>query len=242
MKDCCKETPSRGRGCGKAAEIGKISPAADCSAEKDRNSLFLLPDNSMGLGNLKNISLGILAALALFLSSSVSRATTVHLEFSGGAGLPLTVTIGSPITLTIQQSSDEIYFTFKGVGNIFATPGDGSGTTGYTTSNGDSGTFTAFDSGLNQGDTAAVDAFFYTEASTVSVDPGDTVTLLAGSFTTAFGISSTPPANGNYTIFVANLFGTDISSVPEPREYALAFAVLLGSLILLRRRGRAAVR
>jgi hypothetical protein len=197
-------------------------------------------------------ALALLGA-ALFLAGAVS-AQTVYLTFTGGSGLPLTISWSNPITFTANgygsaSGGEQPFFVFAGVGDVYSNVAHSTVVATSPTYTGIDGTATInyIYSGQNFNDVTPSDIVF-TSYNTPSVNvtriaPGATFIIPAGSLTAGIGVnptvgnpySGTVPANGNYSFFVTD-GSYHLTNVPEPAGYAALFG--LGALGLMMRRRR----
>ena len=103
------------------------------------------------------------------------------MEFSGGNGSPLTITLLQPVSYTITTGSSQTAFVFEaavagGDANYYAPL---SGTITYTVNGGTPRILTHVNSGGSGDDLSADDLFIF--GAVVPLSAGDVVTLSAGS-------------------------------------------------------------
>ncbi len=181
------------------------------------------------------------AALALGVSSS---AFGVVLNFSGGGGTPLSMTLASPVSYTITQAvggSSAPAFIFQGTGNPFlnaSRPVIGSIT--FSVNGGAAQTITTANSGIALGAVGFNDTYFF--GTLLPFALGDTVLLSAGALTTTANIAGAAPAGGDFQSFIStgsgtniSTFGTTVGNAPDAGSTAALLGLgLLGLLSFTR--------
>jgi hypothetical protein len=183
----------------------------------------------------------VIAALAILPESIYGQA---NLTFSGGNGTDLTVTLNAPISFVYSGPATSTYFQqtplyFEGLNIQFSAP--------YINnylSLADSAPPTPFEPSnklpLDRMTTVGGNFGLYSGGELIYVNPGDVLTLPAGSFTTAYSVSGATPANGVYTA-ILSIDGTSINGVsPEPPSFLLLVAgvvvLIFGHLRITRSR------
>ncbi len=184
-----------------------------------------------------------LAILSLIYSSAYGQAM---LTFAGGSGQSLSVRLDAPVSYLVTTSSqgNTPIFNFQGVGNLFANrPARVTGSIAFTIDGGSPFSIQYLSSGYIGGDVQATDLFATGPSlgSALSVNAGQTVTLLPGTSFTVTGFTVTAPPSGSYATFLSAGQGTAISgfgmAVPEPGTCV----TVLGGLYFLARRPRRAI-
>lgn len=179
-----------------------------------------------------------LAALAALAWTQVSAQVTIN--FSGGGGTPLTVTLPNAITFTRTDADTK--------GNLyFIIPSLTGGGTSFSSA---SSTYTVQVNGgapvalTNIQGAYGVSGFILGQSGIATYN-GDTVVLNAGSFTTSANYAGTY-TSGSYNIHIVDSntgaieSAAAVSAVPEPSTYAAIFgAMALGAVAVIRQRRRA---
>ena len=186
-------------------------------------------------------SLKALVLLAPLLSATADAA--IALEFSGGSGAPLSITIVEPVMFTVNVSqgvSGSPAFLIEDIGQIFSGfTFDGlSGDVTFTVNSGTPITMYSFYGGLNAGAPDLNDLLL--TGSFSSMAEGDVIILSAGTLTTNSAVAAAVPTDGAYNMYFYDMetmmrAGTDGIAVPEPSAAALA-GLACAALALRRRR------
>ena len=168
----------------------------------------------------------ILSALISCALASSSRASLVEVDFTGGAGTPLKITLPQPVSFTVANppTAALVAFVFQGVGDL--TNGNilaASGPLGYTKNNGSP-------TAINNVATFAFGAVTANDLSLFSdTDPGaavnDVFLLSSGNVITTSNVAATPPSGAHFysALLVdgsGNILGTG-TAVPEPASLCL---------------------
>jgi hypothetical protein len=173
-------------------------------------------------------------ALVVVASASPAVADAVQVNFSGGAGTPLTITLPQPISYTVTPFVAAVppAFVFKDVGNIMPGPfltgefGPVSGTLSYTVNGGSAlsinraGTVSF---GIVDGDDLTIG--FSDDFAGVTV--GDVIILSSGSVTTDFNVAAAPPSPALHDaimVVAGGPVGLQLANgvpIPEPAGFAL---------------------
>jgi hypothetical protein len=180
-------------------------------------------------------ALAVGAAALVAASASPAFAGLVPVEFSGGSGSPLTITLPQPITYTVTNDTPTIgvVFVFRNVGNVTgAGVGGVSGTLGYTSNGGAANALNTVTSDNSN------DLSFFKNGNFVNATLGD-VLVASGSGTTGFVVAGAAPPSGLYDAIVTDsaLVQLGAGFVPEPAA-GLALVAAFG-LALSRTRSRA---
>lgn len=160
-------------------------------------------------------------ALVIYIPAVQAQA---NLTFSGGNGAPLTITLLNPVTYTINNSACTTtglpaatgpVFVFDEAGNPFLNSFPSISSTStirYSINGGTAQLITTANSGR-----AAVndrtEKDIYVFGNTQSLPINSTVVLSAGTITTSGNVTAAPPANGSFSTFITNNFGTRCSTV-----------------------------
>ena len=175
---------------------------------------------------MKKTLLALVSSFALSMSAYGSSS----LSFSGGSGAPLTLTLDQSVSFTVtsSSSSEAPLFDFQGLGAIVSAPvADSSSTLTFSINNG--APIVIDELATDGGDLFAFNTSF------PGITAGDTITLNAGSFTTAtdYAAAATATADRIYT-YITDSTGnqlstaavTAIASVPEPSSWAFGLIVM----------------
>lgn len=184
------------------------------------------------------------AALACVVGTvaSPSAQAAVPLQFSGGSGAPLSITLPFPVVYTVTNSFPPFFgpnFVFDGVGDLFGTSFPGvTSTIAFSI---DAGTPHAIEY-VNSGvfvDSISGDDIYTAQGTPMDLPIGSVITLSAGTMTTTSNIAAPAPASGDYETWITGSNGYTISTfgvIPEPASLSL---LAVGGITLLRRRARA---
>ncbi len=145
-----------------------------------------------------------------------------NLTFSGGNGAPLTITLLNSVTYTINNTACTTTglpatvgpgFVFDEAGNPFGNnfqPIAATSTIRFSIGNGAPQAITMANSGRPGNDRTERDIYVF--GSTQSLSNGSTIVLSPGTITTSNAYTGTLPANGSFSTFITNNFGTRCSS------------------------------
>ena len=185
----------------------------------------------------------LLLSICVFLKiCCVDGSGAVFVDFSGGNGTALTMTIPNDITfsgLSLNLANVVVVVVDANPGNITSSNSNGhSGTSSLAGVNDEDGGFMGYTIG---GDLTAEDVYVGWFGSAIS-DTGGNVVLSAGNRISDEVLLGSTPSNGSFTIRLAdnsgNFIGNEgIQAVPEPHYTLFASVFLLFfSLSRLRRR------
>ena len=180
-----------------------------------------------------------LTAFPLLVGSlAPAHAAAILLNFSGGSGSPLTITLAQPVTYTIDVApTGGILFDFESVANLFGGTVNLSGTMTYTINGGTPISIDRFSNGTTGGTIAATDFVLFKQPASAAA-LGNVVVLSPGTLTTAINIAAAAPASGSYSAILVDQTGTQVAvGVPEPAAISL---LVFGGLCCLARRRRTA--
>lgn len=172
-----------------------------------------------------------------------SHAELIYLDFSGGGSDPLQVTFSGDYSLqaTASAGASGLLVCFDGVGDYFA--GYGTDCTGNILVNSVGFSNDYLGSGQIQNDMSGDELFLYLYDFSGVLQAGDVVTISAGTVSAAMADGVPAPADGFYTVFLADGDGNAIGAssvvvVPEPSTCALWTGVLAlsGALVVRRKR------
>jgi hypothetical protein len=151
------------------------------------------------------------AALMIFVPIAHGQA---RLTFSGGSGTPLSTTILTPITYTVNNANCGInnghFFIFAEAGNPFAVFFTVTGTISFTANGGEAQPITVEGSGGSATNITPNDIFVY--GNRLGAANGSTVILSAGTVTTNNNAAAARPANGTFTTFLTDGNGVRCST------------------------------
>lgn len=226
--------------CNRAAQ-GPV-PSFWIDPDSDVGTYFPLTQQHMNMNALR--STAILAAVALAAFSAAPRVhAQADLEFAGGDGAPLVLTLDAPVTYLVTTASTGANgpgFDFQGVGDVFPDEfASVAGSITFTIDGGPAQSISTINSDFAGGALSATDVYIFGAVPGVAV--GDTVVLNAGSLTTASAFSGALPASGSYQTFLFDESGAKLdamngTSVPEPSAWTLLLAgASLAGLMLKRR-------
>ncbi len=177
-----------------------------------------------------------LLAVSLLAAPLASVSAQANLNFSGGNGSPLIITLSTPVQYTITTSFSAPEFVFVGTGNVFTTALPAfTGSMNFSVNGVGAYGLTQIGSGVLVGDLTPTDAFLFGFDVMPPLAVGDVVRLNAGTLTSTMNFPALAPANGAYETFIAqdggdrrSTFGVATTSVvPEPASFALMGAGLL---------------
>lgn len=185
---------------------------------------------------MTNIKASLAAAslLALACPTLSHASTSVYLDFEGGSGSQLSITIGTQLQWTIDENNVDggCYFMIHDAGDILGnTTANLTATNNFNINGEDTYNFWRLRSGLVYNYATANDLYFYAQDGTFHLSEGDVVTLTSGTLTTTTNVASAAPADGYYDIDIFDNEVNLISTVPEPSLYASGAGI--ASLLLV---------
>ena len=155
-----------------------------------------------------------------WLSPSLAFAQPVQVNFSGGGGSPLTITLPQPVSFTVTKNAPTLnpVLVIQDCGGPVVTQGLAVGPMSYTINAGAAHTVnristTALGPALDGNDLALYEAFV-----NPAVNLNDVV-IFSGSTTTAFSVAVPAPPSGLYSAIIAD--GNFVPLVPEPSGLVL---------------------
>ena len=183
-------------------------------------------------------ALALAAGLLLAPSLASTQAAAIVLDFSGGSGSPLTMTLAEPVTYTIDVAPTAgLAFDFKNIANLFNGSVALSGTMKFTINGGSPIAIDVFTNGDTGGAVGSTD-FLVWKNGGPSVALGDVLVLSPGPLSTLINIAAAAPASGPYSAILVDGNNTQIAvGTPEPTSLCL---LALGAVCGFSRRRRAA--
>jgi hypothetical protein len=187
----------------------------------------------------RSVAVSALLSFALAFASPCRGSAPFQVNFSGGSGSPLTVTLPQALTATVTNDTADrsAFFVIVGTGDVFGNGGsNASGGLSYT-GNG-AGPFSITDVlTFNLGAATSNDMFLFSGFDGINYNINDVLLLSSGSVTTHAPVASAPPTSGLYTGFIMDEKGVplgDLTPTPEPASVGLL--ALAGTMLLRRRR------
>ncbi len=183
-----------------------------------------------------------LALLAPLLAAAPVQAA-VSLDFGGGSGSPLSITITEPFVYVVTEGRSTgdggLLFVFEDVGNMGLNAINFTGDISFSVNGGPSYGFFNSSTGYSTPGAVGADDFYLSTLANVALSPGDVVTVTAGTITGDAAYNGTVPWLTDFETFLAvSGSGEQISAagaVPEPSAAALLGLGCAG-LVLRRRR------
>lgn len=186
----------------------------------------------------------LLFTLAAIAAPLLPAGAQANLSFSGGNGIPLTMTLQQSVQYTINSvpTTGAPAFVFVGLGNLFPSLPSFTGSITYSVNGAGAFSLTQIGSGFTGGNISSTDAFLFNNF--VPLFVGDVVRLNAGTLTSAVNFAPAAPTSKAYATFIIedggaqrSTLGVSTSSVvPEPSTYLLMVAGLSLLGITARRR------
>ncbi len=178
------------------------------------------------------------SALAAFAFVSSAHAGLVQVNFSGGSGTPLTITLPQAVSSTVVTgpSQAQVTFLFQGTGPIFSGTVGAGGSLSYTQNAGSPFSISNA-SQINSPPFTLNDLALFASTFPPLINVNDVFLLSAGSVTTTTNIAAAAPASGLYSTILTDGAGHkmgDGTAVPEPAT--LSLLALAGPMLLGRRR------
>jgi len=152
------------------------------------------------------------SALVTFALAASAHAGNVWLNFSGGSGAPLTVTLPLPITYTVTNDTPNAgaVFVFQNVGDV--TGGSvraATGTMSYTVNAGGGNAINSLGA-LALGGIVGTNDLSLFRNSSPGVALNDVLLLSAGAVATTSNVSAAAPASGLYSAILTDGFGIQL--------------------------------
>jgi hypothetical protein len=188
--------------------------------------------------SLSKFSLSIaIALLGLAITGSSAHAGLVQVNFSGGSGTPLTITLPQPVSYTVTGfpgTAGEI-FVFQGTGHLLSGNVGAGGSLSFTQN---AGAPNSINNAIQlvQDNVTLNDLDLY-DGSPPGLNHNDVFLLSAGSVTTTTNIAAAAPPSGLYSTILTDGSGLktgDGTALPEPA--ALSLLALAAPILLARRR------
>jgi hypothetical protein len=160
-----------------------------------------------------------LFTFATFAMASSSHAGDVQVNFSGGGGTPLTITLPQAVSFTVTNDTagSGAVFVFQGVGSFIGGTTLVGGTLSYTANGGGATTIDTAGS-FPLGAITSNDLSLFKNSNPVGLGLGDVLLLSSGSVTTIGNISAALPS-GLYSAILVDNNGTQLgvgAAVPGP--------------------------
>ncbi len=164
--------------------------------------------------------IAIFIGLVIYIPAVEAQA---NLTFSGGNGTPLTITLLNPVTYTINNTACTTIllpattgplFVFDEAGNPFLNNFQSvtnTSTIRFSINGGAAQPITMENSGRPGNDRTTNDIYAFGNVQSLPIN--STVVLSAGTITTTANFAAAPPANGSFSTFITNNFGTRCSTV-----------------------------
>jgi hypothetical protein len=154
--------------------------------------------------------IAIFIALVIYIPAVQAQANPI---FSGGNGKPLSITLTSPITYTISETTCQTSPGFTGTGPLFLFDEAGNpfgggtlrnftGNITYSINGGAPQLITIGNSGTSNNSRTTNDIFV--AGIVQSLPLGSTVVLSAGTITTTTDVAAPPPTSGSFTTFIVS--------------------------------------
>ena len=185
----------------------------------------------------RKIAVSTIAAFA-FVSSV--HASMVQVNFSGGSGTPLTITLPQPVSYTVVGSptGPHALFVFQGTGNMFSGSLSAGGSLSFTQN---AGAPNSIDTAgqFTQGGAITLNDLTLLDLTFPILSHNDVLLLSAGSVTTTTNIAAAAPPSGLYSTFLTDGNGINMgagTAVPEPATLVLSLAGLASLGFVVRRR------
>jgi hypothetical protein len=166
------------------------------------------------------IRTAVIFTFVAFALGSSSDAGNVQVNFSGGSGGPLTITLPQAVSFTVTNDTASVSanFVFQGVGNVLGSSVRGAaGSMSYTTNGGSALSINSVGN-FNLGVVTTNDLTIFKSASP-GVNLGDVLVLSNGSVTTTTNVSAAAPPSGLYSAIFVDADGTQLgggNAVPAP--------------------------
>jgi hypothetical protein len=190
--------------------------------------------------------ISILSLLAMI--PTLATANTMDVDFSGGSGSVLTLTLNESYSFVATSNATNygILFLIDSVGNICSDVRYDITSNITLTVNGVSHDIDFLKTGYSFNDMTADDLYILSSSipnGTFWIYKGDVITISTGTITTTSSISGVA-SSGTYSVYFTDYAGNTIevdAAVPEPAECAFGIgALVLIPALILRRRPKAA--
>jgi hypothetical protein len=156
---------------------------------------------------LRTLVFSVLVFCALAASSSAGY---VRVNFFGGNGTPLVVTLPRAVSFTVTNDtpSNNAVFVFQGVGNVLGGVAGATGSLSYTINGGSALAINSVGN-ISLGEVVLSDLAIFRQGSP-SVDLDDTLLLASGTVATTLNIPGAVPHSGLFSAIMIDVDGTQL--------------------------------